>query len=331
MHDAVERYGSSVSASRLLAGDRQLTRQLETELAGLLGTADALALVSGHATNVTVIGHLAGPGDLIVHDSLAHDSILQGCKLSSATRRPFAHNDLVQLEQILRRVRPQFRRVLIAVEGAYSMDGDLVDLPHLIELKKRYGALILIDEAHSIGTVGQHGGGTGEYFAVDREDVDLWMGTLSKALASCGGYLAGSARAIGWLRYTLPGFVYSVGLTPGNAAAALAAIGLIRSQPHKLAALRHNAELFLKLARERGIATGSAGHTPIVPCLIGDSAKTLRLAGKLFERGIVADAILHPAVADQATRLRFFLTSEHTDDQIKRTVSALSEELAALR
>jgi 8-amino-7-oxononanoate synthase len=331
VHDAVERYGSSVSASRLLAGERQLTRRLETELAGLLGTADALALVSGHATNVTIIGHLVGPGDLIVHDSLVHDSILQGCKLSGATRRPFPHNDLLQLEQILRRVRPQFRRVLLAVEGAYSMDGDLVDLPRLIELKKRYGALILIDEAHSIGTVGQSGGGIGEFFGVDREDVDLWMGTLSKALASCGGYLAGSARTIGWLRYTLPGFIYSVGLTPANAAAALAAIGLIRSQPHKLAALRHNAELFLTLAREQGIATGSAGRTPVVPCIVGDSGKTLRLAGKLFERGIVADAILHPAVADQETRLRFFLTSEHTDDQIRRAVSVLAAELASLR
>ena len=135
VHDAVERYGSSVSASRLLAGERQLTRQLETELAGLLGTADALALVSGHATNVTAIGHLVGPGDLVVHDSLAHDSILQGCKLSGATRRPFAHNDLGQLEHILRRARSQFRRVLIAVEGAYSMDGDLVDLPRLVECR----------------------------------------------------------------------------------------------------------------------------------------------------------------------------------------------------
>jgi 7-keto-8-aminopelargonate synthetase-like enzyme/3-oxoacyl-(acyl-carrier-protein) synthase len=328
--DAVERYGSSVSASRLLAGERQLTRQLEAELAGLLNTPAALALVSGHATNVTAIGHITGPGDLIVHDSLAHDSVLQGCKLSGATRRPFPHNDLGQLEHILQRTRSGFRRVLLIVEGAYSMDGDLVDLPSLIELKKRHGALILIDEAHSIGTVGQHGGGTGEFFGVDRGDVDLWMGTLSKALASCGGYLAGSARTISWLRYTLPGFIYSVGLTPANAAAALAAIGVVRSEPQRLAALRRNAELFLALAQTEGIATGSAGRTPIVPCIVGDSGNTLRLASRLFARGIVADPILHPAVAEHETRLRFFLTSEHTEEEIRSTVSALSEELRSL-
>ncbi|MGW5680192.1 aminotransferase class I/II-fold pyridoxal phosphate-dependent enzyme, partial [Streptomyces sp. NPDC003860] len=194
VHQAIDRYGSSVSASRVLSGERDLTVRLERALADFLGVGDCLTLVSGHATNVTAIGHLVGDGDLVVHDALAHDSILQGCALSGAARRPFAHNDVDQLEHVLRRNRSRFRRVLIAVEGAYSMDGDLVDLPAVIELKKRFGALLLVDEAHSIGTVGQHGRGVGEFFGVDRGDVDLWMGTLSKAFASCGGYLGGSAR-----------------------------------------------------------------------------------------------------------------------------------------
>lgn len=329
VHRAVDRYGTSVSASRVLSGERDLTVELERALAQFLGVGDCLTLVSGHATNVTAIGHLVGPGDLVLHDSLAHDSILQGCALSGAARRPFAHNDMGQLEHMLRINRSRFRRVLIAVEGAYSMDGDLAELPAVIELKKRYGALLLVDEAHSIGTVGERGRGVGEFFGVDRSDVDLWMGTLSKAFASCGGYLGGSARMVRWLRHTLPGFVYSVGLTPANAAAALAATELITAEPQRVRALRRNSELFLGLAAEAGLATGASADTPIIPCILGDSAKTLRVADELFARGVIADPIFHPAVAEDLTRLRFFVTSEHHEDDIRRAVSILAEEVAA--
>ncbi|MER6316580.1 aminotransferase class I/II-fold pyridoxal phosphate-dependent enzyme [Streptomyces sp. NPDC001581] len=328
-HRAVDQYGTSVSASRVLSGEREPTVRLERALAEFLGVGDCLTLVSGHATNVTAIGHLVGAQDLVVHDALAHDSILQGCALSGAARRPFAHNDIGQLEHMLRLNRSRFRRVLIAVEGAYSMDGDLVDLPAVIELKKRYGALLMVDEAHSIGTVGEHGRGVGEFFGVDRSDVDLWMGTLSKAFASCGGYLGGSARMVRWLRHTLPGFVYSVGLTPANAAAALAATELIAAEPHRVRALRDNARLFLGLAASAGLATGSSADTPIVPCVLGDSARTLRVAGGLFDRGIIADPIVHPAVEDGLSRLRFFLTSEHREDDIRRAVAVLAEEVAS--
>ncbi|WP_314244963.1 aminotransferase class I/II-fold pyridoxal phosphate-dependent enzyme [Streptomyces kutzneri] len=329
VHRAVDRYGTSVSASRVLSGERDLTVRLERALSDFLGVGDCLTLVSGHATNVTAIGHLVGPEDLVVHDALAHDSILQGCALSGAARRPFAHNDMGQLEHMLRLNRSRFRRVLIAVEGAYSMDGDLVDLPAVIELKKRYGALLMVDEAHSIGTVGEHGRGVGEFYGVDRSDVDLWMGTLSKSFASCGGYLAGSARMVRWLRHTLPGFVYSVGLTPANAAAALAATELLTAQPQRVGALRRNSELFLRLAAEAGLATGSSAGTPIVPCILGDSARTLRVADGLYDRGVVADPIFHPAVEEGLSRLRFFITSEHRAEDIRRTVSILAEEVAA--
>ncbi|MCO8302352.1 aminotransferase class I/II-fold pyridoxal phosphate-dependent enzyme [Streptomyces sp. RKCA744] len=329
VHEAVDRYGSSVSASRVLSGERELTVRLERALADFLGVADCLALVSGHATNVTAIGHLVGARDLVVHDALAHDSILQGCALSGTARRPFAHNDIGRLEHLLRRNRPRFRRVLIVVEGAYSMDGDLVDLPAVIELKRRYGALLMVDEAHSVGTVGERGRGVGEFFGVDRSEVDLWMGTLSKTFASCGGYLGGSARMVRWLRHTLPGFVYSVGLTPANAAAALAATELIVAEPHRVRALRRNAQLFLSLAASAGLATGSSAHTPIVPCLLGDSARTLRVADRLFDRGVIADPIFHPAVEEGLARLRFFVTSEHREEDIRRAVSVLAEEVAA--
>ncbi|MFD3327366.1 aminotransferase class I/II-fold pyridoxal phosphate-dependent enzyme [Streptomyces sp. NPDC058701] len=329
VHRAVDRYGSSVSASRVLSGERDLTVRLERALAGFLGVGDCMTLVSGHATNVTAIGHLVGAGDLVLHDALAHDSILQGCALSGAARRPFAHNDTDQLEHLLRINRPRFRRVLIAVEGAYSMDGDLVDLPAVIEIKKRHGALLMVDEAHSIGTVGERGRGVGEFFGVDRSDVDLWMGTLSKSFASCGGYLGGSVRMVRWLRHTLPGFVYSVGLTPANAAAALAATELITGEPHRVRALRRNSALFLGLASAAGLSTGSSAETPIVPCILGDSARTLRVAGRLFDRGVIADPIFHPAVEEGMSRLRFFVTSEHGEDDIRRAVSILAEEVAA--
>ncbi|GHJ35977.1 hypothetical protein Sm713_15860 [Streptomyces sp. TS71-3] len=331
VHRAVDRYGTSVSASRMLSGERDLTVRLERALTDFLGVGDCLALVSGHATNVTAIGHLVGAGDLVLHDALAHDSILQGCALSGAARRPFAHNDMGQLAHMLRLNRSRFRRVLIAVEGAYSMDGDLVDLPAAIELKKRYGALLLVDEAHSIGTVGERGRGVGEFFGVERADVDLWMGTLSKAFASCGGYLGGSARAVRWLRHTLPGFVYSVGLTPPNAAAALAATELIVAEPQRVRALRRNADLFLGLAASAGLATGSSAGSPIVPCVLGDSVTTLRVADRLFDRGVIADPIFHPAVEEGLARLRFFVTSEHREDDIRQTVSILAEEVGAVR
>lgn len=324
--EAVDRYGTSVSASRFLSGDRPLHRELEAELAALNGSEAAIALVSGHATNVTVIGHLMGPGDLILHDALAHDSILQGCTLSGARRRPFPHNDMAALDSLLRRVRGQFRRVLIVVEGVYSMDGDIVDLPALIEVKERHRALVLVDEAHSTGVLGDSGGGVGEYFNADRAAVDLWSGTLSKAFASCGGYVAGTRRVVDFLKFSLPGFVYSVGMTPANAAASLAAIQVMREEPERLKRLRENSDLFLSLAREAGIDTGDSRATPVIPAIIKGSDKAMRLAAALFDEGVSVNPIVHPAVAEELARLRFFITSEHTAEQIEYSVATLAKQ-----
>jgi 8-amino-7-oxononanoate synthase len=331
VNEALDRYGSSVSASRFLSGDRPLHRELEAELSTLLGTEDAIVMVSGHATNVSVIGHLVGPGDLIVHDELAHDSILQGCKLSGARRLPFPHNDMAALDELLGRARSQYRRALIVVEGVYSMDGDLVDLPRLIEVKEKHGAIALVDEAHSIGTIGKNGGGVGDHFGVDRSKIDLWAGTLSKSLSSCGGYVGGSAAVVRYLKYSVPGFVYSVGMTPPNAAAALAAIRTMRDEPQRLERLRDNAELFLSEARKAGLDTGPSSDSPVVPCIVGDSVMTLQLADVLFDRGVSVNPIMYPAVPEAEARLRFFITSEHTGEQIRSTVSTLAEELQRLR
>ncbi|MEV0466833.1 aminotransferase class I/II-fold pyridoxal phosphate-dependent enzyme [Nocardia tengchongensis] len=331
VQDAVARYGSSVSASRLLSGEKTIHAELERELAALLGTEDAITFTSGHATNVTVIGHIVGPGDLIVHDSLAHDSILQGCKLSGATRRPFPHNDFAALDRMLTDIRGRYRRVLVVIEGVYSQDGDIPDLPALIEVKKKHKALLMIDEAHSIGVLGATGGGIGEYFGVDRAEVELWSGTMSKALAGCGGYVAGSAELVRFLKYTTPGFVYSVGITPANAAASLAALRELRAEPTLLDRLRKFSRLFLTLAKEAGIDTGDSHDTPVIPCIVGDSMKTLALSNTLLRRGINANPILYPAVPEDKTRLRFFITTCHTEEQIRSTVKILAEELTLLR
>jgi 7-keto-8-aminopelargonate synthetase-like enzyme len=186
----------------------------------------------------------------------------------------------------------------------------------------------MVDEAHSIGTMGAHGRGMSEHFHMDPRDVDLLMGTLSKSLGSCGGYIAGCNEVVQYLKYTAPGFVYSVGLPPANTAAALASLRLLEEEPERVAKLSANAALFLDLARKQGLATGRSESTPIVPVIVGSSEQSLVLSRRLFERGINVQPIVYPAVEESAARLRFFITSLHTPEQIRTTVDAVAEELA---
>jgi len=327
---AIDRFGTSVSASRLVSGEKTIHQELEREIARFVGTEDAVTLVGGHATNETVIGHVVGPGDLVLHDALAHNSLLQGAILSGARRRPFPHNDFEAADRLLAQMRGQYRRVLILIEGIYSMDGDFADLPRFVAVARRHRALLMVDEAHSIGVMGPRGRGIGEHFGVDPGQVDIWMGTLSKALGSCGGYIAGSRTLVRWLKYTVPGFVYSVGLPPAAAGAALGALRLLQRQPERVARLQANAALFLELARAAGLDTGPSGGSGVVPVILGNSMHSLRLSRALFARGINVQPILYPAVEERAARLRFFITSSHTADQIRRTVAALDEELSRI-
>jgi 8-amino-7-oxononanoate synthase len=328
--EAIDRFGTSVSASRLVSGEKTIHRELEREIARVVGTEDAITFVGGHATNETVIGHVVGPGDLVLHDALAHNSLLQGAVLSGARRRPFPHNDFAAAEALLSQMRSQYRRVLIVIEGIYSMDGDFADLPKFVGVAKRHKALLMVDEAHSIGVMGRRGRGIGEHFGVNPADVDLWMGTLSKALGSCGGYIAGTHTLVRWLKYTVPGFVYSVGLPPAAAGAALGGLKVLEREPQRVEQLHANARLFLQLAREAGLDTGPSGGSAIVPIILGNSMNSLRLSRALFARGINVQPILYPAVEERAARLRFFITSRHTPDQIRRTVAAMQEELAKI-
>ena len=210
------------------------------------------------------------------------------------------------------------------------MDGDIPDLPKFIAVKQRHKALLMIDEAHSIGAIGATGRGIGEYFGVNPADVDIWMGTLSKSFASCGGYIAGSKALVDYLKYTAPGFVYSVGISPPNTASALAAVRLLRAEPGRVARLRERSKLFLELAKAQGINTGMSQDSPVVPVIVGDSQKCMALSQRLFDRGISVMPIIFPAVPEDAARLRFFLSCTHTAEQIRTTVDAVAEELAVL-
>lgn len=325
--EAAAQYGTSASASRLVSGERPLHRELEQGLARFVGAEDAVVFVGGHATNESVIGHLFGPGDLVLHDALAHNSIVQGALLSGARRRPFAHNDWDAADRLLAGCRLEYRRVLLVIEGVYSMDGDIPDLPRFIEVAKRHKALLMVDEAHSIGTLGAHGRGIGEQFDVSPADVDLWMGTLSKTFGSCGGYIAGSKALVEHLKYTAPGFVYSVAVPPPAAAAALAALRLLEAQPERTRRLQDRARLFLALAKQRGLNTGTSRDSPVVPVILGNTVHCLKVSRALRDRGINVPPILYPTVDESAARLRFFLTCLHTEEQIRYTIDTLCEEL----
>ncbi|WP_235908661.1 aminotransferase class I/II-fold pyridoxal phosphate-dependent enzyme [Roseiconus nitratireducens] len=328
--DAVQKYGTSVSASRLVSGEKPIHGELERKIADWIGVDDAILMVGGHATNETTIGHLVGEGDLILHDALAHNSIVQGALLSGARRRPFPHNDYQALDRILTEVRSRYRRVLIIIEGVYSMDGDFSNVPAFIEVKQRHRALLMVDEAHSFGTMGKTGHGMAEHFGLDARDVDIWMGTLSKSAASCGGYIAGSSALVELLRYTAPGFVFSVGMPPAQVAAAIAALDTLEKEPQRVERLRERSKLFLRLCQEAGLDTGASEGTPVIPVITGNSMLALRLSNRLKADGINVQPILYPAVDESAARLRFFVTSEHSEAQIRYAVERTAHHLSEL-
>ncbi len=328
---AIDRFGTSVSGSRLSSGERQIHRDLEAALARLHGTEDALAFVGGHATNVSVIGQLFGPEDLIVTDAVIHNSVSEGVRISGAKHILCPHNDLDAMDRILRLNRARHRRALIVVEGLYGMDGDMPDLAALIRLKRRYNAWLMVDEAHSIGVLGDTGRGIAEEQNVDPAAVEIWMGTLSKSFASTGGYIAGSNDLIHLIKYGSPGFVYSVGLAPSVTAAALAAIEAMKDETWRLGRLRQNSRAFLATAKRHGLDTGPSQGAAIIPVIIGSSPQTVMLTERLLARGYNAPPALFPGVAENQARLRFFMTSRHSPEQIESALAAVAEELAKVR
>lgn len=327
---AIRQYGTSVSASRIVSGERQIHRDLEKELAALYEADDCLAMVSGHATAVTTLGYLFGPRDLIVHDALIHNCAVEGARLSGAKRLSFPHNDWQALDAILERSRREHERVCVVVEGLYSMDGDFPDLPRFVDVKKRHRAFLMVDEAHSLGVMGKSGLGIAQHFGMNPGEVDIWMGTLSKALAGCGGYIAGEHALIDNLRHAAPGFVYSVGMSPPLAAAAVAALRVMLREPHRVQRLHELGAYFLSKARQSGIDTGLSSGLSIIPTITGSSLRAARLSHAMRRHRINVQPILYPAVSEKAARLRFFVCSDHTEEQIDRTLDALALEWGRL-
>ena len=335
---AIDKHGISASASRHVAGERPLHRSLEKALAEHYYAEDALLFVSGYATNVSVIGQLVGPKDLVISDSAVHNSAVVGSVLSGAARRSFAHNDLDNLEQILSAIRNKFERVLIVVEGLYSMDGDYPDLPRLIEIKERFQAWLMIDEAHALGVMGRRGYGIAEHFGTDPRAVDIWMGTVSKTLAGCGGYIAGNAVMVDYLRCMAGAFVYSVGIPPLIAASVQKALELMHREPEQVGKLQSNGAYFKEYARKKGLDTGLGQGFAVAPIIVGNSIAAVMLSQELLHRGINVLPVLYPAVPVKASRLRFFLTAMHSKEDMATAIDAtvdimagLPERLAALR
>lgn len=327
---ALETFGIGALASRLVGGERSTHHDLEEALAAFLGVESALTLVSGYLTNVTTIAHILGSRDALFIDELSHNSIVSGAKGAAAETIVFRHNDLDHLDFLLRERRGEFRSVLVVAEGLYSMDGDISDLARLVDIKDRHNAWLLIDEAHSIGVLGAEGRGLCEHAGVDPQRIDLVIGTLSKTLASCGGFIGGKAPVVEWLRYTLPGFVYSVGLSPVISGAAKAALDLMQLEDWRIARLRRNGELFLELAQEAGLDTGPAVGRGVVPVLFRDALETLAASQHLLSHGYYVPPIIQIGVPKDQPRLRFFLSAQHSEAEIRGVIELLAEPRSRL-
>jgi 8-amino-7-oxononanoate synthase len=328
-HAAVDKIGVGALGSRLVGGERLIHAEFEDSLAKFVGADACLSLVSGYLTNLSTISHIVGKRDLILYDELSHNSIVAGISGSRATAIEFRHNDMEHLEHQLKEARANYHHCLIAVESLYSMDGDIVDLPALLALKEKYGCWLLVDEAHSIGVLGKTGRGVSEHFGEDPKRIDIIVGTLSKTFASCGGFICAQREVLDWMRYTLPGFVYSVGLPPVIAAAANAALDVIKAEPERIAKLHDNSERFLKKAEEAKLSTGAAMGYAIIPILFSDLRSTMEGAEFLLQKGIYAPPIIQMSVPKGLPRIRFFVSARHSAQDIDRTVAALAEFTAA--
>lgn len=322
----IDGLGIGALASRLVGGERTTHKPFEAEIAEFLGMESALTLVSGYLSNVTTIAWLmSGKRDAIFIDELAHNSIVAGADGAPAQVVKFRHNDLDHLEHLLARHREEYRNVLIVVEGVYSMDGDTADLPRLLAIKEKFQVWLLVDEAHSLGVLGATGRGLAEHQGVDPARIDLIVGTMSKTLASCGGYVCGKKQVIDWFRYTLPGFVYSVGLSPVILAAARAALRLMQEETWRIAKLADNAELFRTVAHEAGFSTGPAIGRGVVPILFSSDVETMWASQHLLENGYYVPPVVRIGVPKDGPRLRFFFSANHSEAEIRGVIQMLRD------
>ncbi len=327
--DALERYGTALTGSRFLNGTVPIHLELERELAEWMGTEDALVFSTGYQANVGCIATLLEPGDTVICDSGDHASILDAVSMSRARIRPFRHNRMDKLESMLERAEEDGGGVLVVVDGVFSMEGDLCDLPPVLELSSRHGARLMVDEAHGVGVLGSRGAGACELFGVE-DQVDLRMGTFSKSLASCGGFIAGPADVIDFLRVQSRAFMFTAAAVPAAIGAALAALRIVRSEegPELFARVLDNArhlhaglaELGYRVVEPTILPDGSELVTPIVPCVVGDDWQAVLLWKALYDAGVYTNVALYPAVPRGGALLRTSVMATHEPEHIDRAL-----------
>ena len=320
---AVARFGTSTGGVRLLTGTNELHREVEHELADFLGQEAAATFASGYDANIAAITSLFGPGDHALLDQYAHQSIHDGVRMAGCETRRFRHNDMEDLERRIRQSKNRgARRILIAVDSVFSMDGDQAPLADLIEIKRKHGAFLLVDEAHSIGAIGPTGRGICEEQRIDPADIDIVTGSLSKAIPSSGGFVAGSRGFKIYIQHGSAPYIFSAAMTPGNAAAVLESIRILRDEPEHVQRLRHNTRVLQDGLRERGFQIG-ASTTPVVPLLLGDEWKAYHWARAMLDRGVFVSAVVYPAVSPGQARLRLCATAGHRPEHFQRLFDAL--------
>jgi 8-amino-7-oxononanoate synthase len=334
--DALEQYGTGVTGSRLLNGTTPLHTDLERELAEFMGTEDAIVFTTGYQSNLGAISAILEPGDTVICDTGDHASILDGAKLSGARLRPFRHNRMDKLETMLQRAASDESGVLVVVDGVFSMEGDVCDLPPVVELCKRYGARLFVDEAHGVGVLGARGAGACELFGLE-DEIDLRMGTFSKSLASCGGFIAGSEEVIEYLRVSSRAFIFSASAVPAAVGAALGALRIIRSEgPQLFEKLLDNAaylrqgfrDLGLKVIEPGKLADGTEATTPVVPVVVGEDWQAVLLWKALFDAGVYTNVALHPAVPPGGALLRTSLMATHDREHLDRALEIFGRVVA---
>ena len=318
--EAIRTHGTGTGGVRLLTGTTELHRDLERDLAHFKGTEAALTFSSGYAANMAVVPALFGPQDRAFVDANAHRSIIDACLLARVPLRRFRHNDTGALRLALDR-NTHARRTLIVAEGVYSMDGDVCPLPEIVALKRRYGALLMVDEAHSFGVLGARGRGVHEHFGLDATCADLWTGSLSKAIPANGGFVAGPADLITYLQHAGAPFIFSAALCPAATGAARAALRVIDAEPDRIERMRRRAARLREGLRALGRDTGTS-TTAIVPVLVGGDVMAYTLARRLLDQGLLVTAVVHPAVARGAARLRLCATAGHSEQDIDDALDA---------
>ncbi|MCD8301503.1 MAG: aminotransferase class I/II-fold pyridoxal phosphate-dependent enzyme [Prevotellaceae bacterium] len=319
---AMQKYGSGCAGSRFLNGTLDLHVQLEKELAEFVGKDEALCFSTGFSVNSGVISQVAGKDDYVICDDRDHASIVDGRRLSFATQMKFKHNDMEDLERCLKRCEPEAIK-LIVVDGLFSMEGDLCKLPEIIELKKKYNATVMVDEAHGIGVFGRQGRGVCDHFGLT-DEVDLVMGTFSKSLASIGGFIAADSCVINWLRHTARTYIFSASCTPAATACALEALHIIQNEPERLKALWDVTNYALKRFREEGFEIGET-ESPIIPLYVRDTEKTFTAVARAFDEGVFINPVIPPACAPQDTLVRYALMATHTHKQVDISVEKLKK------